>query len=250
MANIHKFSFLLYGIPARTSEQEVQNLFRNYSPSVHCELLTAKGTSSGTSALIIPNTCEQQIKILSKKFRLHGRQLFCVEYDRQLIKEQPKEHEDEPGKIFLKKVPPRTQDHELADFLRQYGPLVYCYLIKSGNRRSRKFGFARFQDPQHALNLTATGTVEFKGQPIMVNIFQDRVKANYPNPNQPTAHGLRGQGGSGSSLPKQEPKQDPRKFKKESDRDHHVFKVAGVKYDHRTDNLRTNPVRLSTRMAY
>lgn len=100
----------------------------------------------------------------------------------------PKEHQEEPGKVFIKKVPPTTRDQELASFLETFGPLVYCYLIKSGNKRSRKFGFARFEDPLHAKHFVKAGTVQFNGSPILVSLFKDRVasKEGQPQPASPT----------------------------------------------------------------
>lgn len=66
-------SLILYGIPARSSALEVKNLFRNYRPPVQCSMLRPLGMKTNASALVQANNSEQHARILSKKFRLHGR---------------------------------------------------------------------------------------------------------------------------------------------------------------------------------
>ena len=81
---------------------------------------------------------------MAAEMKVHGRQIFSVAYSVMLNLSLPCEKGYEPGKVYLTNLPSETEDLELARFLKGFGQLLYCYVVRGKKIKNKIYGFARF----------------------------------------------------------------------------------------------------------
>lgn len=174
-AKTTSLSLILYGMSTRTTPGQIEALFSKYKPLVRCTMLSkSQSGSSQKCAIIEANSTWQRDSILQRSYSLHGRYVFCQEYSQILLENIPEESDSEPGKVIFKKLRPSISQKSLRNYLSEYGDLIYCYIAKSRNQKSKKFGFARFRDPRIAELLAAKGVLSLEGHEFTVKIFEER----------------------------------------------------------------------------
>ena len=165
------------GLPNRTTEKEISNLFRHFSPAIQFRLFQDPSESSKRikKVTLIANNLEQESRILARTFRLHGREINPIPATSQItlpsLNSTALDTKRNEGKLFLKNIPAHTDEKDLRAFFEKFGEVEFCHIVHHRKEALgvNCYGFLKFCDIKVGSSLVRSSLFNYKGDKIIVS---------------------------------------------------------------------------------
>lgn len=169
----------LVGLSVEFKKSEVLNYLTLLYPNSEFSLdmkFRGNGKNQGWATLGVKDQKLHQEILETGRFSYRGKNFFAKRY---LEPEELKKFQEDfnQRRVFVKNIPRRVNNKQLASFFRVYGELEDAFIIQNSNKKiGLNYGFLVFRCIQDAQRLLKFNRIDFFGKFILIEKFRSRKK--------------------------------------------------------------------------